>query len=199
MRLFNKSSLIELSKKKASAVNLLKGLTAFLLLSCLLVDPIAGTFTWLSYQKTLVKKQVKSQIDEGIDKGELVLLKFSKEEIQTELRWEHSREFEYNRKMYDIVETKAEGNTVYYWCWYDHKETMLNRHLEELASKGLKGSPDISEELALVIAHIKSLYCTFPIQGDVPVPEFLNTQFCLFSYVDSQIIFQPPTPPPRLS
>lgn len=114
-------------RRKTSSVGTFKSITAGLLLCCVFVDPVIASFTWLYYQKAIIKREVKRQIIAGIDEDDLVLLKFSKEEAKTKLRWEHSKEFEYNRQMYDVVKTMTLGGMVYYWCWLDHEETKLNR------------------------------------------------------------------------
>jgi len=182
-----------------SLASTFKNTTVFLLLSCLLLDPIDSTFKWLHYRKALVKKEVQRQIDDGMDKSKLVVIKCSKEETRTKLRWEHSREFEYKNKMYDIVEIKTVGDIIYYYCWYDHKETMLNRQLEELAGQVLGNDPSVVREPVLPGSSLKSLYCLFSSDHDMPLPELLNKQSGLFSYLYSQIILQPPTPPPQSS
>lgn len=176
-----------------------KSILTGLLLCCVLVDPVIVTFTWLHCQKTVIKKEVERQIIAGMDKDELVLLIFSKEEAQTRLRWEHSREFEYNDKMYDIVKTKTVGETVYYWCWYDHKETMLNRQLEKLSDRTLRKNPKIRSEIGLLASYLRTLYCIFSFNGDLTTPEFSNKHVILFYRLCSQFLIQPPTPPPQLS
>lgn len=179
--------------------DILKSLTVILLLSCLLIDPMISAFTWLQYKKTVVKKEVKRQINEGMDKDELVLLIFSKEETQTKLRWEHPREFEYNHKMYDIVKTKTVGDTVYYWCWYDHEETMLNRQLEEVADQALGKSQKTRKEIAPLMPYFKTLYCLFSFHSVVSIPQLLSERMDLFYHLYSKVFIQPPTPPPQLS
>ena len=177
----------------------LKYLSVFILLSCLLIDPMVGPFTWMHYKKALVKKDVQKKIDEGIDQNKLVVLKFSKQETQTELRWSHPGEFEYNRKMYDIVETKTVGNTVYYKCWYDHEETMLNQKMQEVAQKALGKDPKISRKIAILFSSSQTLFGPIFFSGDVSIPEILCQKAGLFHHLYSQILFKPPTPPPQLS
>jgi hypothetical protein len=176
-----------------------KGIIVFVLLSCLLVDPMVGNFTWLHYKKIMVQKEVKRHIIQGMDKDNLVLLKFSKQETQTKLIWSHPGEFEYNRKMYDIVETKTMGNTVYYWCWYDHEETMLKRQLEEVADRALGKSPKFKKEIAPLIPYFKTLYCLFYSHGNISIPQVWYKQVGLSYHLYSQILIQPPTPPPQIS
>jgi len=199
MRAFIKFIKYVLPEHTPSAVSLIKSMSVFLLLFCFLVDPIARNLTWLHYRKAVVKKETQRQIDEGMDKSKLVVLKFSKEETKTKLRWEHANEFEYNHKMYDIVEIKTVGDTVYYRCWYDHEETVLNRQLEELAGHVLGNDPEFKIAVTLQKPFTESLYCLFSFDYDIPAPELLKKQSGLFLYSFSQIILQPPTPPPQSS
>lgn len=136
-------------------------------------------------------------IDEGMDKSELVLLKFTKKETRTKLRWEHSREFEYNHRMYDIVEKKTVGDTVYYWCWYDHMETMLNFKLEELVSQAVDRSEGSQKKRSFLASSIKSLYCIFSFDINFSLSQLLNKPEGLFSDLYPKFSIQPPTPPPQ--
>ena len=180
-----------------SLASTLKNTTVFLLLSCLLLGPAAGTFMWLHYKKSIVKKEVQQQIDDGIDEGKLVLFRFTEEETRTKLRWEHSREFEYQNKMYDIVEIKTVGDLFYYYCWYDHEETMLNRQIEELAGQATGSDPSVVIEPVITHSFLKSLYCLFFWDQDMRSPGLLNRESGLFLFLFSQIILNPPTPPPQ--
>jgi hypothetical protein len=77
----------------------------------------------------------------GIDKNELVLLKFTEEEKQNKLQWKHSKEFECKGEMYDIVESRVVGDTTFYWVWWDHEETKLSKQLKELVISDLNHNP----------------------------------------------------------
>lgn len=74
---------------------------------------------------------------EGLNKDELVLLKFSTQDIESKLKWKHSKEFEYDGQMYDIVERSTEGDTTYFWCWWDYEETALNKQLSDVFNLAL--------------------------------------------------------------
>jgi hypothetical protein len=175
-----------------------KSLTAGALVFCFFVNPTVGAFTWVHYKKTIVKKEVEKHIIAGINKDDLVLLIFSKEETQTLLRWEHSKEFEYNHQMYDVVETLTFGNTICYWCWWDQEETKLNRRLRELAAQACGEAPKIGEKNEPSILSLKTLYCAVYYGWKISTPELFYKQFCSFFDLYSSIFIQPPTPPPRL-
>lgn len=122
------------------------------------VAPIGVTLTVVQLQKKQVKREVKHRIIDGIDKDELVLLEFSLEEIDEKLRWKHSKEFEYNGYMYDIVERETRNDTTYFWCWWDHEETELNKQLEELLAHAMGKHPQNKQSKEELIDFYKSLY-----------------------------------------
>lgn len=106
---------------------------------------------YLELKKFQIKKEVKNKIIVGLNKNDLVFFKFSKSEAKIELQWEHSREFEYKGEMYDVVEAKESSDSVYYWCWWDNEETILNKQLSKLFSAVWNNSPlknDVSKRLA---------------------------------------------------
>ncbi len=172
-------------------------LSGILLLFCLLA-PIVATLTFLHYQKMQIKKDVKHHLIAGINKSELVLLKFTEEESQTQLRWEHSKEFEYNGQMYDIVEKEIRSDTIYYWCWWDHEETKLNKKLDNLVAYALGHDAQRKESRNKIENFYKSLYFNplpnrdlFIIQSDLTATPYE------FSY--KAISYPPPVPPPEIS
>ncbi|PQJ78994.1 hypothetical protein [Polaribacter porphyrae] len=133
----------------------------------------------------------------GIDKEELVLLKFSEEEAMKELKWKHSKEFEYKGEMYDIVKTEKIGNIIHYWCWWDHEETRLNRELTELVTNLFNDSPQKAQKENQLISFYNSLY-----YNDINSSS-LSTRFVkyalIFHYSESylSIILKPTLPPPK--
>lgn len=169
------------------------------LLACLIV-PLTGTYCWLHYEKRVVRKAVKKQLIEGIDKDELVLLKFSHEDIKTRLRWKHSREFEYNSQMYDIVETETKGDSVYYWCWWDHEETMLNQQLIKLLALAWGKSQQNKEHQKRLVHLFKSLYYEKPEMWqalNIPTTRMTIKDYNKADY--TSIYSPPPVPPPQMS
>jgi len=93
----------------------------------------------------------------GLKDEELVKLKFSKAEISKNLRWKHSKEFEFNGQMYDIVNTKISSDSVEYVCWWDSEESKLNQKLMALVVNKL---PDLPENRELSF-QLTNFYKTF--------------------------------------
>jgi hypothetical protein len=99
--------------------------------------------------------------------------------------------------MYDVVKTMTLGDTVYYWCWLDHKETNLNRRLDELTAQTLGIGHKFREKQELFVSFFKSLYCPVSINWNLSIPESLYNQISLFLDVYTSITIQPLTPPPQ--
>ncbi len=161
-----------------------------------LFAPVAATFVYLQYQKKQIKREVKWNMIAGIDRDELVLLTFSKEETETELRWKHSREFEYKGEMYDIVEKTVGRDSVSYWCWWDHEETALNRQLDGLLARVMGQNPERQKNQAQLSQFFKNLYFQEVQEESVEMESLDKTTFFYANRFQS-IGLSPPIPPPR--
>jgi hypothetical protein len=165
---------------------------------CFFIDPITISITRLNHDRTIVKRDMENHIIAGIRKSDLVLLIFSTEETRTLLRWEHPREFEYKRQMYDIVETESLGDTVYYWCRWDQEETKLNEQLRELAAQALGEAPNFGDDHDSFVSSMRSFCRTALFYWKPSVPGSSLKRFCPYSDLYSSTVIQPPTPPPKL-
>lgn len=96
-----------------------------------LIMPSFLTYVFYRYNTISTREDVAVKIEEGIEENELVYLKFARNEIETLLRWEHSREFEFDNQMYDIVEIEEHGDSVFYWAWWDKAETKLKKDFQD--------------------------------------------------------------------
>jgi hypothetical protein len=172
-------------------------LTAGLLALCFLLDPFAGSFPWLHFRKAIVKKEVREHLNRGIETDDLVVLRFSREETKTLLRWEHSGEFEHDGQMYDVVETWTAGDTVYYRCWPDREETDLNSRMRKLAARVFTEAPKIVGQTDARGSSSGILFCPSTDKGNLITPGLSLQPVWAFSDSCSSIIIPPPTPPPR--
>lgn len=131
---------------------------ALLLLLTTLIMPIISTYTWLYYQKKAIKKEIKHTICKNIDKSNLVLIKLTQKQQDYQLKWQHSKEFEYKNEMYDIVSKKTIGDTTYFWCWWDSKETALNKQLAKLTNFIFGNNNKQKEKKETLKNFYKSIY-----------------------------------------
>ena len=147
----------------------------------------------------MVKKAVKKQLIAGLDPAELVLLKFSKTAAQTSLSWEHASEFEYQGQMFDVVATEEKGDSVFYRCWLDHEETVLNKKLTEMVSGLWENHPTKSEGQQQLLDLFQSFY--FPTQQTwalKPIDFQKIRPMMVYSFNLPSRAETPPAPPPQM-
>ena len=170
---------------------------SIILLLCLTL-PIVGMFGWLRMKKRAVRKEVKHKLIAEVDKSELVLFKFTAEETAKQLEWEHSKEFEYRNEMYDVVQTETHGDTTYYWCWLDYKETALNRQLVDLTALALNKDPQHQNQKQKLTQFLQHLFVE-----EIPLYAFLlvekaKAKSCTALHPFRSWSVTPPSPPPQL-
>ena len=168
------------------------------LLWCL-AFPLLGTYFSLQYHKFQIKHTIKEQVIAQADNDELVLLKFTSAESQTDLRWEHSREFEYQGQMYDVVRTSTQNDTIYYWCWWDQEETRLNQQLNALLADVLEQDEEKKKQHKHLISFYHSLFCSEISQWQACVFMAKKLPMSFYSLSYSPPFNIPPLPPPRVS
>lgn len=154
--------------------------------------------TWLHYQKVMVRKEVKWKMIEGLDREELALIKISKKQ-SGQLNWEHSKEFEYYGEMYDVVYKKETTDSLFYWCWWDHKETQLNRQLASITKDLLDSDTKRKESSSRVAFFFKSLYSENAELLEKFAIEDVQNSFPFYARDWKSLAHSPPIPPPRLA
>jgi hypothetical protein len=126
--------------------------------------PLLGAFGWMQLEKYRIKRKVKHEIIAQLHADDLVKLSFHTNEINTVLRWEHDREFEYQHTMYDIVYKTIEGDTVHYWCWEDKEESELNQQLKTVANQCFNTNPSTQKKQLSLQHFLKSLFANQPLE-----------------------------------
>lgn len=164
-------------------------------LMCLIL-PFAGTYVWLQYARSEVKKEVSERMDEGIAPKELVTLTFDPGEL-SKIRWEHEREFEYQGQMYDVVEKKVDGDRTIFICWWDHEETRLKKELNRLLAHQNNDQPWSKDQQKRLDQFEKNLFSELDGLGKKR-PHFFHKRLSPFRYFFSHTspFRSPPTPPP---
>ncbi|MGC9342625.1 MAG: hypothetical protein ACP5E3_08000 [Bacteroidales bacterium] len=170
-------------------------LSIFFLL--ILIAPAVSVYILFQQKIVLLREEVKERILTGLDREELILLKFSREQSEDLLKWEHSKEFEYEGEMYDIVEISVEDDTIHYLCWKDHEETRLKKELADLTAKAMEQNTRNDKSFDSLSRLLSSLFFQ-----DKKLSMLVDVRNCLIApgdYTDNydSIIFAPPTPPPQ--
>jgi hypothetical protein len=176
----------------------LKKLTAIFLLVCL-IAPISGTYIWLKHELKVTKREVKRQIIAGLDDSELVTFKFSKSDADICLKWKHSKEFEYRGEMYDVVKSLIKGDTIIYTCWWDNKETKLNKQLAHLMGDIMGSHPQNKENHKRLVNFYKSLFYenSSELLGFYP-NSISNSYYPFNNFIYEINCSAPPVPPPEI-
>jgi hypothetical protein len=152
---------------------------------------------WLELRKYSVRKQVKRELIAGIDKDELVLLKFSKIEVEEKLHWKHRKEFEFEGWMYDIVSIETTNDSVCYHVWWDNEETQLSRQLNRLTAIAFGNDRKRQEkqmhfnQFTRTLFFSKSLPWRLEEQLSIGYPQNQFSGICIWN-------ISPPSPPPEV-
>jgi hypothetical protein len=130
---------------------------SILFLLCFIAPVVTAVLVFHAERKS-IRREVKWKMIAGLDDSELVLLRFHKDATKTDLRWKHSREFEYQGQMYDIVKTQESGDSIFYYCWWDYEETQLNRKLSSLVTMAWGSNPGHNHTRLRLLSFYVSLY-----------------------------------------
>jgi hypothetical protein len=163
-----------------------------------LLTPVFFSAAWLHYKKKAVKREIKWRIIAGLERDELICLRFSLHDAEALLRWEHPGEFEYRGEMYDVVEQISTTDSVVFWCWWDHAETRLNRQLKNLVDYALGKDAQKQENGKRFYMFLSSLYLSSTSDFDVISQPVFQIRFSELGFCLCAFNIQPPSPPPRL-
>lgn len=97
--------------------------------------------SWLSMEKRQIQKHVRNNILPSVDKTELITFKVSLADTSSQFKWKHAKEFEFNGKMYDIVDRKQTGDDITYLVWQDDEETVINSKIKLVTNSIFDNSP----------------------------------------------------------
>ena len=125
-----------------------------------LTAPFILCYSWLNIQKYEIRKEVKSKIRGGLDKKDLVLFVFSVDDSKALLHWKNPHEFRYREQMYDVVEKKVKGDSVIYWCYWDHQESSVNKLIDDLVAGILETDTQEQETQKQLVTFLKTYYIT---------------------------------------
>lgn len=163
-----------------------------------LFTPFIATHITYKYQQYSIRKKIKHEIIEGLTLNQLVKLTFKKSEVDKLLKWEHSKEFEYNRNMFDVVKSEPHNDSITYYCWPDNEETSLNKNLTKLTQLALGSDPVNQKNASHFKTFLKGLYFKPIIQIGTKLYNFTNIAWGIKITNYINIILSPLTNPPRI-
>lgn len=113
------------------------------------------------------KREIRFMIKAGVPEDQLVPFTFSKEFInkpQSDFKWIKSWEFRFKGQMYDIMKTVDKGDSIFYLCIHDVKESNLFANLDKQINNFLNKNPDRKDDLQFMI---NSLSKFFAVSGNI--------------------------------
>jgi hypothetical protein len=174
----------------------LKAFLATILLGLMLL-PFGGSYLFLELEKSKAKIYAQTAMAEEENPVQMVWLKFTKEQIKNDLRWEHDGEFEYNGQMYDISKREERGDTTHFYCYWDKFETLINAKLADLIALHTNGQNKDQKDDQLIVSLYKAVY----LFNDKPISILTSTAELSFQsfnplrYINADL--PEDSPPPR--
>lgn len=107
------------------------------------------------------KKEFKHIIKLGIPEKDLVRFRFDVSVIKngaTDFKWIKKNEFRYKDEMYDIVKTEYGGDSVYYKCIHDFKESKLFSNFDKYLIDLLKSDSGKKSEFLSLFNYLNIFY-----------------------------------------
>lgn len=140
--------------------NLCKNLLFFLFVLILLFHGELHILIFKSFEAKY-KKEVKQIIKAGIPDEKLVLKTFHKDIFENEFdnfKWTKKNEFRFKNEMYDIIKTEFKGDSVYFYCFHDLKESKLFKNLDQIVSKFFNEDKEKQNEFDNTLSSFNRFY-----------------------------------------
>jgi hypothetical protein len=153
---------------------------------------------WFQLQKRQMKKEIKAKLLATVPVKDLVVLKFSLDDAQKHLIWKDANEYSYNNQMYDVVKSLISRDTIAFWCLPDHKETQLNRQLEELLVKVWGHNPQNKKQQKNLSLFFKSLYYSKNQTWQCQFIQNSNQPNLPYTFSDKSVVRIIVVPPPQI-
>ncbi|MDZ7289339.1 MAG: hypothetical protein ONB44_07820 [candidate division KSB1 bacterium] len=173
----------------------MRSIVATVLLLFMLLQA-AGYLFVFEIQKYEIRREIKQHIKAGVPEAELVLFKICEGKPHPAFQRVEEHEFRYDGQMYDVVRQESHGDTTWYYCLADEKETQLFANLEELVKRDLGQNAEWQQRVHRLLNLFVLLFFS-PNDGVclVDVAEEMawdHHGFGLKTWIDP-----PPTPPPE--
>lgn len=137
---------------------LLRGAIVALLLGCMGIG-VFGEYLVFRIIRSDIRESIKEKIESSVPKEELVLIKISSTNPPKDFQFiEAGREFRYQGAMYDIVYQEVKGDTVYYQCIHDIRETKLYADLDQQIQNEYSTNPTHEKKQTELLKKIPKFY-----------------------------------------
>ena len=121
----------------------------------------AGCLFIFKIRQYEIRREIKQRIKAGAPDQELSLIKIPKtleEKPHPAFRRIDEGEFRYDGNMYDVVRQEAHGDTTWYYCLSDEKETQLFANLDDLVKREMSRDTEQKQRLVRLLDWLGSLF-----------------------------------------
>jgi hypothetical protein len=160
-----------------------------LLLTLIFLFNIGGYYLWFTVQQKKINEAVELQIRNGLKKEDLTLVIVPQND-ENRVTWiKPAKEFRLNGEMYDVVFSKTEGQSNYYYCIIDSKEKQLIANFHR--AHGSKKENDKKNKNSLSDRYI-------PRQNSLTNNNFpVRINYQILTIAIASNILKIPSPPPK--
>lgn len=117
-----------------------------------------GFFFIFKIQQYHVRQEIKQHIKQGVPENELTLITVTPEN-ESQLEWEHKKEFRYKGTMYDVVKKEIiDETTIIYYCITDKQETTLFANLDEQVKKNMDTKNEGNSPVKNLLKLLSNIY-----------------------------------------
>lgn len=147
------------------------------------------------YRQTVIRKEIKKQIKNGVEESELFVFKYN--EIHSEnVEWvKQGKEFRKNGSMYDIVHLDFENGEWIYRCVNDTQEAKLFVELDQMVKKRMNGNSSDDYLKNLVKDFVK---VCFNSSTDFISSQFENPISDYYDFKFAKVYIHLNIPPPKV-
>jgi hypothetical protein len=169
-----------------------------ILLLVAIMAPLSFAFMSYRFQLKLIKREVKQQLIQETNRTDLVALSFDIYSPEFKgLRWEHDREFEFNEKMYDIVDADTSGHIIHFLCFPDKQETALNQLFNKKLEDRYANDQPAKNRANQMLALIYGLYFLEIEIDDQNYTNYITQQYACYEQNYQTVSLELPSPPPK--
>lgn len=146
------------------------------------------------------KKEMFLSIDNGTFEYDLILFKISKDDLEksvSDIEWVEEDEFRIGREMYDVVDRKVKGDSIYLFCLHDTEESILYSTIAKIFNNLLGNEPNSTGNLTSITNFLSEFYFSKASELDKFYLKERTRYFPLKTFVllDGEKFID--TPPPR--
>lgn len=175
----------------------MKKIIGAIFLTLILIFQFSGGQLLFHIQRSHIRREIKSQIKQGVPKGEMVHFRFSKS--NPNVHWHNDHEFRFENRMYDVVDQESTADSLFLQCITDDQETTLFAQLGKLTNSHWNQSPD-KKQSQQVASALSTFYLSVKAEYSLRNISPIQLQgFSFYLFNEKCWASSPDAPPPQMA